>query len=195
MSRRVRTLLLPVLAALLLGGCGATDDRALADGALADAVAAHRNGDLGSAARGYHETLQHDPTNVYAFYGLALVASGEGDTSRAEHLYVVALGQDPTYVPALMNLGLILTETGRVEEAIARYRDAATYAPNLAAVHFRLGVLLGGLGRDEEAATSLSTAKTLDLTIDETRAFIPSGPLAEGSAVTPAPFSSASPAP
>lgn len=163
--------------------------------ALLAGVADHRAGQLDDARRSYLEVLRSDPDNVYAYYDLGLLSSDQDDDTRAAYYYVLALGHDPSFVPALMNLGLLETEMGRLDEAIERYRQATVFAPNFAAAHYRLGVLLGNAGETKASELSLTAAKTLDLMIDDARAFTPSGPLASGSNVTPAAVPEGSPTP
>lgn len=199
-SRRFLGLALAaILVPGLVTGCASSRTPAdLAADALLAGISAQRAGDLDAARRGYLEALRSDPRNVYAFYNLGVVSAAQDDPVRADYHYRIALGLDPVYVPALLNLGLLVAEAGGTEEALELYQRAALVAPSIASTHYRLGVLYASMGRTDESEASLTAAKTLELTISDETAFIPLGPYAEGSEMTPAatlPSPSPSPAP
>lgn len=182
-SRRSAGLALALLLVPALAGCsGNLDPATVADLALRAGMTAHTAGRLGDAERHFREALVADPENVYAFYDLGVVASAD-DVVRAEYYYRLATALDPTYTPALMNLGKLLAEQGRTDEAIELYRKVTLFAPQLASAQYRLGVLLAAAGRVAESEAALTAAKTIDLTMDDTRADLVFGPTAEGSAI------------
>jgi tetratricopeptide (TPR) repeat protein len=182
-TSRVTRALISAALALTIAGCAASQDPAtVADLSLRAGITAFGAGQGAQAEKDFRAALIADPENVYAYYDLGVVA-GTYDTVQAEYYYRIALGHDPTYTPALMNLSKLLADQGRTDEAIELLRQVAMFAPNLASGQYRLGLLLAAAGRDAESASALAAAKSIDFTMDDTRAEVVFGPTAEGSAV------------
>ena len=125
---------------------------------LADALAAHGNGDLNRAETLYRRVLVLEPTNAEALHNLGAVGLQSGHPAAAAGLFRQALVADPGYNDAYCNLGLALRAQGLREEAAEAYGEAIDTDPNMAEAHSNLGVVRQEQGAFDAAADSYREA-------------------------------------
>ena len=107
---------------------------------------AWHTGDLATAEREYLTTLEEDPANTAAMFGLGRVAAARGDTDAALERYAEAVGLVP-HPEQLMEYGQLLELLGQPEKAQDQYalaREALAqlvtdgYAPEAEGVLFEI---------------------------------------------------------
>lgn len=159
---RAASIILVVLAVVLSGACGLGKSKEeLAAEALQRGLEAHFDGRLDEAAATYHEVLDLEPQNKYAFYNLGVIEDTAGRRVTAENFYRLALASDPNFVPALFNLAIIRNAAGAVIESIDIYRRATEVDPSYAEAHLNLGFALRSVGSELEAQAALTRAVEL----------------------------------
>lgn len=129
---------------------------------LAQAVAFHRRGDLGEAARGYRALLLEDPQHFQALLLLGRLSHEEGRYDEALTLVGRALQIDPGSFEALLQRGLALRALGRIAEAASSYEAALALRPDSATALYNCGNALASLARLEEALQCFDRAVELD---------------------------------
>jgi len=129
---------------------------------LAQAVAFHRRGDLGEAARRYRALLREDPQHFQALLLLGRLLHEEGCHDEALMLAGRALRIDPGSFEALMQQGLALRALGRLADAALSYEAALMRRPDDAAALYNRGNALASLGRLDEALKCFDRAVALD---------------------------------
>ena len=134
----------------------------LAAEAVQRGLQAHGEGRLDAAAAAYHEALDLDPQNKYAFYNLGLIDQTSGRPRSAENYYRLALSADPEFTPALFNLAILRTAAGDTREAIDLYRRVTALKPDEAGPHLNLGFLLRSIGQEAEGDAEIQRALQLD---------------------------------
>jgi tetratricopeptide (TPR) repeat protein len=146
---------LPLLALLgltlicLACGSGKSKSEQAAD-TLQRGLEAQRQGRLDEAAAAYHNVLDLEPRNKFAFFNLGLIDQTSGRPRAAENNYRLALSIDPDFTPALFNL------------AIELYRQVIALNPEDAGPHLNLGLLLRSIGQETEADAEIQRAVQLD---------------------------------
>jgi protein O-GlcNAc transferase len=123
---------------------GATD-------VLAEALAAHRAGQLDAAAALYGEVLEAAPNNPDALHLLGVLRHQEGDGEAAVELIGRAIELDDKRAMYHANRATALQKLGRVDDAVEGYRRALGIDPVNAEANANLGHLLKDLGRADEA--------------------------------------------
>jgi protein O-GlcNAc transferase len=121
------------------------------DQQLHEAIKAHQQGNLISAAGLYAEVLRAEPNNATAMSNLAVIAMSNRDYVTAEQYLQRALAtrEDPnTY----SNLGVVFKAQGRVREATAAYQQAIGLKPDFADAYHNLGNALRENGQAGAAA-------------------------------------------
>lgn len=142
-------------------------DAKKAQTALDSGLEAHAAGDL-TAATGFYETaLEHDATNQYALYNLALIDEAGGNYGLAEEKYRAALKTDPAYEPALFNLAILRTASDDPEEAISLYERAVAADKKDAAAWLNLGLLLREAGQVRAGNENVLRALALDPSLQD----------------------------
>ncbi|HET9701352.1 MAG TPA: tetratricopeptide repeat protein [Burkholderiales bacterium] len=131
------------------------------DPLLAQALAAHRAGQLPQARDLYRRVLEADPRNVDALNLLGVLHSQTGDLPRACEALERAVAAKPQYAEANANLGMVLRQAGRAAEAEAACRRAIALKPELVEAHNNLGAALEDRGAVAEAAASYRRAAQL----------------------------------
>ena len=121
------------------------------DGALQQAVIAHKSGDLAVAGNLYRDILQREPRNADALHLLGVVAHQQGDLKLAISLHERAIGNAPTVATYHYHLGLAHQEMQQFARAAEAFRDAAQLQPGYAEAEHSLGLVLMRLGRVEDA--------------------------------------------
>jgi len=125
------------------------------------AYAAHRDGRLDDAERGYRATLAADPVHVDALHLLGVLRHQQGQHAEAADLVRRAVDLRPDDAALQLNLGNTLKALGELEGAIERFRNALTLAPAFALAHYNLGNAYATIGRHEDAMLSFGHAVRL----------------------------------
>jgi predicted O-linked N-acetylglucosamine transferase (SPINDLY family) len=120
---------------------------------LADALAAHRAGDLDRAASLCRALLDKQPAMVDAMQILGVVLARQGLFDEADAIFGRAIGIAPRDPGLLFNHGNLLKQSGRSEAAAARFRAAIAAAPDHVEALYNLGHTHQEFGRLETAAT------------------------------------------
>jgi len=122
------------------------------------ALAAHQQGRIDDAERGYREVLAREPGNAIATHYIGLVAWHRGDLAGAERQMRAAIAANAAIPDFHNNLGLLLRDTRRVEEAIAAFRTALAVDATWFEAHNNLGLALEAAGRWDEAVAAYRDA-------------------------------------
>ncbi|CAB3786998.1 Cell division coordinator CpoB [Paraburkholderia caffeinitolerans] len=125
------------------------------------AYAAHRDGRLDDAERGYRATLAADPVHVDALHMLGVLRHQQGQHAEAADLVRRAVSLRPDDAALQLNLGNALKALGELEGAIERFRNALTLAPAFALAHYNLGNAYAAVGRHEDAMYAFGHAVRL----------------------------------
>jgi tetratricopeptide (TPR) repeat protein len=120
--------------------------------AFAHAFAAHRDGRLDDAERGYRATLAAEPGHVDALHLLGVLRHQQGQHAEAADLVRRAADLRPHDAALQLNLGNALKALGQLDGAIERFRNALTLAPTFPMAHYNLGNAYAAAGRHEDAA-------------------------------------------
>ncbi|HEV3426088.1 MAG TPA: tetratricopeptide repeat protein [Paraburkholderia sp.] len=125
------------------------------------AYAAHRDGRLDDAERGYRATLDIDPAHVDALHLLGVLRHQLGQHAEAAALVGRAADLRPQDAALQLNLGNALKALGQLDGAIERFRNALTLAPTFALAHYNLGNAYAAAGRHEDAADAFQKSLRL----------------------------------
>ena len=123
--------------------------------ALQEALALHRQGQLGAAEKGYARVLKSFPDQFDALHLLGLLKLQAGKVGEAQRLITAALKINPNSPDALANLGLVLGALKRPADALASFDRALAFDPNHFEALANRGHVLVDLGRNEEALAAL----------------------------------------
>jgi tetratricopeptide (TPR) repeat protein len=125
------------------------------------AFAAHRDGRLDDAERGYRATLDGNPTHVDALHLLGVLRHQQGQHAEAAALVRRAVNLRPEDAALQLNLGNALKALGQIDDAIEQFRNALTLAPSFPMAHYNLGNAYASLGRHEDAADAFERSLRL----------------------------------
>ena len=128
---------------------------------LEQGLAAHRAGDLETAATIYKRILEPAPTNADALHLLGLIEFQRGANEAALRLIEAAIRQsrhDPRY---FYNLGTVLMALGRPQDAAIQFAIAIGMNPGDAFAHGNLGAALCEAGQRKAAIASFRAALAL----------------------------------
>ncbi len=125
------------------------------------AYAAHRDGRLDDAERGYRATLDIDPAHVDALHLLGVLRHQLGAHAEAADLVGRAANLRPQDAALQLNLGNALKALGQIDGAIERFRNALTLAPTFPLAHYNLGNAYAAAGRHEDAADAFQRSLRL----------------------------------
>lgn len=81
------------------------------------------------------EILNHNPTDAFARYGLAMAHAANGETEQALAEYTTLLDHTPDYVPAFQMSAQTLIRLGRQSEAISRLESGIKIAKRTGNAH------------------------------------------------------------
>ena len=129
------------------------------------AFAAHRDGRLDDAERGYRATLEGNPAHVDALHLLGVLRHQQGQHAEAADLVRRAVRLRPEDAALQLNLGNALKALGQLDDAIEQFRNALTLAPEFPMAHYNLGNAYAAAGRHEDAADAF--ARSLRLQPDD----------------------------
>ena len=136
-------------------------DSSKGQGALLDAVAAHRRGDLDTAETAYRAILRADPRNFDATHLLGAVLAMRGRNADAEAILRRAIALNPKVAAAHNNLGNAVKAQGRVEESLGDYTRAVELDPRYADAFNNRGNVYLELGRGDDALADYDRAIAL----------------------------------
>lgn len=122
------------------------------------ALAAHQQGDLAAAARGYGEVLELAPGHLDALTNLAGVHGQRGEFDVARELLERARAIQPGHTGVLLILGNLYRVDGCLEDAEATYRQALASAPDNVEALRALGLMLLDGGQAQAALPLLERA-------------------------------------
>ena len=125
------------------------------------AFAAHRDGRLDDAERGYRATLDGNPVHVDALHLLGVLRHQQGQHAEAAELVRRAVNLRPEDAALQLNLGNALKALGQIDDAIEQFRNALTLAPSFPMAHYNLGNAYASVGRHEDAADAFEKSLRL----------------------------------
>jgi tetratricopeptide (TPR) repeat protein len=134
--------------------------------------AAHEVGDWREAERAYLEATQIDPSYVWAYYRLGVLAANNRLHGTAEAYFRKAIAVDPSFMPPHYELGVLQSRAGNVASAAGLFARAVELAPLDPQARLQLGIAYEAIGLRDEAVTHLTAASVLAPEIVEV--FIPS---------------------
>ncbi|MER6060310.1 tetratricopeptide repeat protein [Streptomyces sp. NPDC001792] len=117
--------------------------------------------DPSGAAEDFRHTLELDPKNKRAWYGLGLVDQQSGRTADARADFDKALNIDPRFMSALYSEAYML-RTSDPDRAIELLKRAAAADPKATAIQMQLGNLLTEQHRRDEAEDAFRHAVAVD---------------------------------
>jgi len=121
-----------------------------------------RKGHRDRAEKAYRESLDEDPENLAAHYGLALLARRAGDADTAAKELEIVLESVPDHVDALVSLGEIRSkEEGKADKAIELFEKALAIEEDFRS-RLGLGLVRLGAGDAREAELDLIRASQLN---------------------------------
>lgn len=122
---------------------------------MAQAVTAHRNGELDAAAVGYRRVLDRLPGHPEALHLLGLITYQRGQFGPAIDNVRAAIANNPGQPLYHFNLGRILRDAGDRPAAIAAYGEALRLKPDYPEAAGNLATVLLEDGRLNEAVACL----------------------------------------
>ena len=123
-------------------------------GLFAEAVAAHRAGDVATARGLYDSVLVLSPGDVYALSNLGSLLAAQKEFARAVELLRRATRIAPRNAGVWNNLAVVYREQGRNSDAVAAFRHALSLEPDHAGAKV-------GLAQEFIAISALAQARTL----------------------------------
>lgn len=149
-----------IVIGLLSSACAANEEMIQKSQGYYQEGIASLSGDRQKAFVSFQKSVQLNPKNKEARYGLGHVYAVQGKLALAEEQFRSAIQIDDAYSEAHTYLGQVLASQGKWDEAIQSYRAALAnplYAtPDLA--RFHLGRALAQRGDFQEAMESLEDA-------------------------------------
>lgn len=125
---------------------------------LAEAVAAHRSGDIARAEALYKLVLREDKRQFDALHMLGVIEAQRGNFSAGIARIEEALRVQPNSVDALINLGRMQSELGNNAEAAEVYRTVLTIDPKSILAHNNLSIVFRRQRRYDEAIACCEAA-------------------------------------
>ena len=152
----IRTGVLGLCAALLLGGCSSLpsppegpEQQEAAEKPLDSTLQRHyeaalqtlRQGDLERAKQQFQNLAAEHPELSGSVTNLGIIQLKQNDPDAAEAAFREALSRNPQSAPAHNQLGVVLRMQGRFQEAEQAYRKALELEPVYLLAHRNLGIL------------------------------------------------------
>jgi prolyl 4-hydroxylase len=127
---------------------------------LAEAVEAHRAGELEAALALYLAVLEESPNAAAVHNNVAAIQLRSGDVRAAKRHWMLAIAADPAYAEPLFNLAVALSEhEGNHKGALVFVRRALALKPSYVAARHLLGNLLQDAGDDDGAREQFALAE------------------------------------
>lgn len=140
------------------GGEAATGFENTLTARLANAIEAHRAGDLSVAEQSYAAVLEVSPDHPHALHFMGVIEHQKGDNDTAIDLIKRALDSLPDFADAHSNLGAAYYAQGNLVDAEASFRRAVELSPEMADVNSNLAAVLEEQGHWEDAAQHYEAA-------------------------------------
>jgi len=83
------------------------------------------------------QMVEHDPSNAFARYGLAMEYTNSGDFAGAAAEFRSLLGHDENYAAAYYHGGQALEKLGQIDEARSLYEKGITITTRQGDLHTR----------------------------------------------------------
>jgi type IV pilus assembly protein PilF len=149
-----------VLLVNVLGGCAVNEESIQKSQGYYQEGVASLSGDRQKAFVSFQKSVQLNPNNKDAHYGLGHIYASQGKLPQAEEEFRAAIGIDEAFAEAHTYLGQVLAGQNRWDEAIKAYRLALTNplypTPDLA--RFHLGRALAHQGDLQASMEALEDA-------------------------------------
>ena len=148
-------------------------DRAAAEEALQRGWEAHEAGDWRTAEHAYLESMQADPSFVWAYYRLGVLATTFNRWGSAESYFWRAISVDPSFMPPYYEIGVRRAMAGEYQGAVELLRRAVELAPADPYARLQLGRTYEIEGKLAEAAEQFAAARQVDPDADDILAALP----------------------
>jgi tetratricopeptide (TPR) repeat protein len=125
------------------------------------AFAAHRRGELRTAAAAYGELLRRRPDDLEVTHAFGIVSLQNGELHRAAELLTRAIELSPECAEAHFNRGNVLVELRQPHAALASYERALTVRAEFVEAEYNRANVLRELGRTGEALAGYSRVISL----------------------------------
>lgn len=162
---RISSVLLLGMAALALGACAASDNRAKKKNDASNynmqlGMAYLNQGDLGLAKEKLDRAVAENPGDPNVHSAMAMLQDRLGHSDQADKEFKAALSLGPRSPDVLNNYAVYLCRTGRTDEGVKTFEEAAHNAlyRTPEAAYTNAGVCLRGAKRDTQAAMSFQRA-------------------------------------
>lgn len=159
---RLRPMLFPAFAVLVIAGAVGVRHVHLPVVRLEGAERMLRNGDTASAMRELNQLVKDRPNYSPAWQLLAAAHLSMHQESQAEAALERAAQLNPKDQAVLAQLGILYARQHRYEQAQQQFRKITELNPKDAQAQVNLGVALDKMGRSEEALASFRQATVLD---------------------------------
>jgi Tfp pilus assembly protein PilF len=151
----------------------AEPDRAAAEEALQRGWEAHEAGDWRTAEHAYLESMQRDPSFVWAYYRLGVLATTFNRWGSAESYFWRAIAVDPSFMPPYYEIGVRRAMAGEYQGAVELLRRAVELAPTDPYARLQLGRAYEVQGQEADAAQQFAAARELSPDADDILAALP----------------------
>jgi tetratricopeptide (TPR) repeat protein len=148
-------------------------DRGAAEEALRRGWAAHEAGDWRAAEYEYLESVKYDPSYVWTYYRLGVLAANHNRWGSAEAYFWRAITVDPSFMPPYYEVGVRRALAGDLDGAVELLRRAVQLAPADPYSRLQLGRAYQALGQQTEAMQQFAAARDLAPDADEILASLP----------------------
>jgi tetratricopeptide (TPR) repeat protein len=131
---------------------------------LSKALADYFAGNVSLAKSEFQAIVKTDPSNVYAWYDLGVIAQAANDSSATTD-YLKAIALDPTFESPDYNLGVLYFQADKIDNAITYLKRAVALNAQDANAHWNYGLALArkDIKTDNKLATEqLNAALKLD---------------------------------
>jgi len=125
---------------------------------LMKASAAHREGRLAEAEKGYREVLRRKPDWGQVLNALGTVFLEQSQPDKARKVFKKAAGLRPPHIPACYNLARLMQRENDHQGALSIYRTMLENQPDLGEVWNNLGVAYRETGDQDEALSCFQKA-------------------------------------
>lgn len=129
---------------------------------LQQAIAAHTQGQLDTAAAIYQEILAANPAHFDSTHLLGVIHMARGEADQAAALIGKALQINKKSSPAYSNLSMALRSLGRHEEALSACNKAIILQANNVNAHYNRALILLDLNRHEQALAGFRKAIVME---------------------------------
>ena len=129
---------------------------------LAQAVAAHRVGDVTTAESLYRAALRMNPARADARFNLGMICGQAGRMTDARQEFAAAVAAKPDFFDAWLMLAECADHCGDYAQSLTASEQATRLNPAAPKAWLRYGLALNRFERDEEAATAYRRAADLD---------------------------------